>query len=176
MPGSWSGGKDSAAWILVDIGILLLALLLQWSEGRVEGRTDAPFNKGVAVYHLVLRNRGGRQLFLAGLGGEGKARARRRATSWRSSWSAVEARRSAAASLRTRHRPGGLIPAASGVAATRRSCFSRPTVAARERRATVLLRCTGSGAFGGPVSLRPFLRLPSIGIMPLLSWAGGTVP
>jgi hypothetical protein len=69
MPGSWSGRGDSATWILADVGFLLLALLLQW----LEGRTGAPFNKGVAVYHLVLRDHGGQQLFLAGLGGEGES-------------------------------------------------------------------------------------------------------
>jgi hypothetical protein len=72
VPGSLSGGGDLAAWISSDLGFFLLNLHLRRSEGRVERRTDAQSNKGVAVNHLLQSDCGGRRLSLAGLGGEGE--------------------------------------------------------------------------------------------------------
>jgi hypothetical protein len=72
LPSSWSDGRDLAAWISVVIGSLSLPLQLRWSEGRVEKKINAPFNKGVVVCLLLQRDGGETRFFQAGLGGEGE--------------------------------------------------------------------------------------------------------
>jgi hypothetical protein len=139
VPDSWSGGRDLAAGISAELGSLLLALLLRWSEGRVEKETDALSNKGVAVIHLLQCDRGGRRLSLAGLGGEG-GKAHSLASIGVEELLAGrggEEEHSCVFTTSTAYS----WTYASGAVAVRRSCSSRSAVEARARTATgVLLR------------------------------------
>jgi hypothetical protein len=52
MPNRWSGAQDIGSQIWNKLGLILISLLLLWSEHGVMGMGTVSYNKGVACVHL----------------------------------------------------------------------------------------------------------------------------